>query len=223
MTSKDQNHRVFTSNRAFLAVALLSLICFLAVLFFRGSFEATNLAVNSWIPTVQSPVLTQVAAAVNLLDTNVLLVISLPIAGYLFYRRQTKYGFMLLAAMAADALLLQALKTFVVSPRPLNALIIESDYSFPSGHITSIMVLLGMLTYIAYHTNKSAFKVLAVATPVLGVLMAFDRLYLNMHWFTDVLAAPFLALFIVTATVLVVESLAGWQRKRRFATPKGGR
>lgn len=223
MTSKDQNHREFTSNRAFLAVAIISLICFLGILLARGSFEAANLAVNSWIPTVQSPILTQVAEAVNLLDTNVLLVISLPVAGYLFYRKQTKYGFMLLAAMAADALILQALKTWVVSPRPFNALIVETDYSFPSGHITSILVLLGMLTYIAYQTNKPAFKVLAVATPVLGVLMAFDRLYLNMHWFTDVLAAPFLALFIVTATVLVVESLAGWQRRKCPAAQKGGR
>ena len=121
--------------------------------------------------------------------------------------------------MAADALLLQVLKTVVASPRPLNALITEGDYSFPSGHLTSILVLLGMLTYIAYQTNKPVFKALAVATPVLGVLMALDRLYLNVHWLSDVIAAPFLALFIVTATIVVIESLAGWQRRKSAATP----
>jgi membrane-associated phospholipid phosphatase len=217
MTSKDKKPRILPGNRTFVAVALLSLICFIGILLARSSFEATNLAVNSWIPTVQNPILTQAAQVLNFFDTTVLLVFSLPVVGYLFYRRQTKYGLMLLAAMAADALLLQVLKTMVVSPRPLNALIVEGDYSFPSGHLTSILVLLGMLTYIAYQTNKPAFKILAVATPVLGVLMALDRLYLNIHWLSDVIAAPFLALFIMTATIVIIESLAGWHGRRRVA------
>jgi undecaprenyl-diphosphatase len=213
MTSGHKKPR----NRALIAVALLCIVCFLGVLFTRGAFEALNSAINSWIPTIQSRILTQAAKALNFFDTTVLLVITLPVAGYLFIRRETKYGFMLLGAMAADALLLQLLKTEVVSPRPLNALIFESDYSFPSGHVTSILVLLGMLTYIAYRIYKPVFKVLVVATPVLGGLMALDRLYLNQHWLIDVIAAPFLALFIVTATIVVIESLAGWQRKRHVA------
>lgn len=210
-------------NLAFIAVASIALICFIGVLCSRSLFEATNLAVNSWIPTIQTPILTPIAQAVNVLDTNVFLVITLPIAAYLFIRKETKYGFMLLCVMGADALILQALKMGVASPRPLNALIIESDYSFPSGHLTSVLVLLGMLTFIAYKTNKPAFKALAVATPILGALMALDRLYLNIHWLSDVLAAPFLALFIVTATIVVIESLAGWQQRKRQATPHGGR
>lgn len=215
MTSDHNKPR----NRALTAVALLSLICFIGVLCSRNLFEATNLAVNSWIPTIQTQTLTPIAQAVNVLDTNVFLVITLPVAGYLFIRKEAKYSLMLLCVMGADALILQALKMGVASPRPLNALIIESDYSFPSGHLTSILVLLGMLTYIAYKTNKSAFKVLAVATPVLGALMAFDRLYLNIHWVSDVIAAPFLAVFIVAATVVVIESLAGWQQRKRRAIP----
>lgn len=126
---------------------------------------------------------------------------------------------MLLGAMAAAALLLQVLKTVVASPRPLNALITEGDYSFPSGHLTSILVLLGMLTYIAYQTNKPAFKILVVATSVLGALMALDRLYLNIHWLSDVIAAPFLALFIVTGTIVIIESLASWQRRKSITIP----
>ncbi len=126
---------------------------------------------------------------------------------------------MLLGAMAADALLLQILKTTVASPRPFNSLIPEGDFSFPSGHLTSILVLLGMLTYFAYQNQKPSLKLFAIITPVLGVLMALDRLYLNIHWLSDIIAAPFLALFIVTATVLVIESLADWQLKKHGAVP----
>lgn len=51
-------------------------------------------------------------------------------------------------------------------------------------------------------------------TPALVVFVGLDRLYLNAHWLSDVVAAPFLALFIVTATILVVESLTEWYRKK---------
>jgi membrane-associated phospholipid phosphatase len=212
--SPDDKHTRKSTRKYLSAIAVASLACFLGLLFLWQSFEPANFAVNSWIPTLQSPTLTQAAKAVNVLDTTVLLVVSLPLAGYFFFKRETKYGFMLLGAMAADALLLQVLKTVVASPRPLNALIIEGDYSFPSGHLTSILVLLGMLTYFAYQTHKPAFKVLAVATPVLGVLMAFDRLYLNMHWLSDIIAAPLLAVFIITVTVLGIESLLAQKASR---------
>jgi membrane-associated phospholipid phosphatase len=221
MNLDDRNTRKSKRNYLLFAIAVASLICFLGVLFLWRSFEPANYALNAWIPTLQDPTLNQVAEAVNVLDTTVLLVVSLPVAGFLFFKKEAKYSLMLLGAMSADALLLQVLKTVVASPRPLNALIAEGDYSFPSGHLTSILVLLGMLTYFAYQTRKPVFKVLAVATPVLGVLMALDRLYLNVHWLSDVLAAPFLAVFIIMATVLVVESLAGWQRAKRVAISEG--
>jgi membrane-associated phospholipid phosphatase len=220
MNSDDKHTHLSTKKYLMLTIAVVSLICFLGLLFLWRSFEPANYALNAWIPTIQSPNLNQIAEAVNVLDTTVLLVVSLPVAVYLFIRKEAKYGLMLLGAMAADALLLQVLKTVVASPRPLNALVIEGDYSFPSGHLTSILVLLGMLTYFAYQTHKPVFKVLAVATPVLGVLMALDRLYLNVHWLSDVIAAPFLALFIITATVLIIESLAGWQRRKSLAIPE---
>jgi membrane-associated phospholipid phosphatase len=217
MNSDDKHTHKSIKKYLMLTIAVASLICFLGVLFSWRSFEPANYAVNAWIPTLQSPNLNQIAEAINVLDTTVLLVVSLPVAGYLFFKKEAKYSLMLLGAMAADALLLQVLKTVVASPRPLNALVIEGDYSFPSGHLTSILVLLGMLTYFAYKNRGSVFKVLAVVTPVLGVLMALDRLYLNVHWLSDVIAAPFLAVFIVTATILVIESLAGWQGRRRVA------
>jgi len=215
MSINAQKSRKITKSYALLTVALLSLVCFLGILFSRGSFEGVNLAFNSWITTIQSHGVTQAAEALNVFDTTVLLVISLPVACYLLYRKETKNGLMLLGAMAADALLLQILKTMVASPRPLNGLIFEGDFSFPSGHLTSILVLLGMLTYFAYQNQKPLLKLLAVMTPILGVLMALDRLYLNVHWLSDIIAAPFLALFIVAATILVIETLTNWQRKKR--------
>lgn len=219
MSINNQKLRKLTKNYTLLTVALLSLLCFLGILISRGSFEVVNLGFNSWITTIQSHSITQVAEALNIFDTTVLLIISLPVASYFLYRKETKNGLMLLGAMAADALLLQILKTTVASPRPFNSLIPEGDFSFPSGHLTSILVLLGMLTYFAYQNRKPSLKLFAVITPVLGVLMALDRLYLNVHWLSDVIAAPFLALFIVTATVLVIESLADWQRKKHGVVP----
>jgi membrane-associated phospholipid phosphatase len=56
---------------------------------------------------------------------------------------------------------------------------------------------------------------MAALTAVLAVLMAFDRIYLNAHWLTDVLAAPFLAVFILVTSILVFQSLLRWYTPRQ--------
>ncbi len=214
-----KNFQNLTKNHALLIIASLSLLCFLAIAYSRGSFNGINSAVNSWAASIQTQGLTQAAIILNLFDTYFFLIVTLPLAGLLIYRSQAQNGIMLLGAMGADALLLQITKTVIVSPRPVNSLIVESDYSFPSGHLVSTIVFFGMLTYFAWQNRKTLIKLsLATLTPAIVILVALDRLYLNMHWLSDVLAAPFLALFIITATILVIESLTRWYNKRHTNT-----
>jgi undecaprenyl-diphosphatase len=123
--------------------------------------------------------------------------------------------------MGADAALLQAAKTFITSPRPTNALITDVDNSFPSGHLTSTIVFVGMLTYLAWQNRKTIHKLcIAAVGPALILVVGFDRIYLNMHWLSDILAAPFLALFIIAATILTIESIADWHKKRQAVPNK---
>jgi membrane-associated phospholipid phosphatase len=209
-------------QRILLTMAVIALLCFIAVFAARPYFEGINSAVNSWAPSIQTGSLTDVAKLIDLgFDTKALLILTLPIVGILLYKGYTLKAGLFIGAMGADAALLQAAKTFITSPRPANSLLVETDNSFPSGHLISTIVFFGMLTYLAWQNRKTIHKLcIAAVGPALILVVGFDRIYLNMHWLTDILAAPFLALFIIAVTILIVESISDWYKKRQVTTNK---
>ena len=182
-------------------------------------FAGVNQSVNSWATSIQSAALTQAAKDISYgFETNILLAVSVVIAAFLVYRKQTGNALLLLGAMGADAVVLYLSKALIESPRPLNGLLIEGDNSFPSGHLTSTIVLFGMLTYLAWKNHKpTQTKALIGLTATLAVVVWFDRIYLNVHWFTDALAAPFLAGFLLAASILVIEHLIEWYQQQHGA------
>ncbi|MCW4028398.1 MAG: phosphatase PAP2 family protein [Candidatus Bathyarchaeota archaeon] len=196
----------------------MSLCCFVLIAITRNLFSGFNLTINSWAASINTGALTQPSEIISsCFDTTVLFGVSFLFFCVLLYRGRSWDGFLLLGGMGLDAFLLVLLKTLVDSPRPLNSLILEDSFSFPSGHLTSTLVFLGLLTYLAWRTHKTPLKIgLAVLTPSLAVLVGYNRLYLNAHWFTDVVAAPFLALFLIATTILILHYLQDkqiWERR----------
>ncbi len=206
-----------STTRTLILISVLSLVCFFVIAYSRGLFYDLNMWVNAWATGIYSGGLTDVANIVShVFDTTILLALTLPIAGLMVYKNHAGKALLLLGAMGGDALLLNICKTVVTSARPLNGLILEEGNSFPSGHVTSTIVFFGMLTYFALQNRKTLSKLcLAAVTPALTVIVAFDRLYLNVHWLSDVLAAPFLALFVLATSILVIQHLTGWYTRRR--------
>lgn len=204
------NNRKSINQYILIAVAVSALICFLAIAVARPCFDQVNAAVNLWVTGIQTEGLTDIAKAIDFFDTKVLLILTLPLAGVLLWKGHTDKAGLLAGAMGIDALLLEASKTLIASPRPLNSILVDVDNSFPSGHVTSIIVFGGMLTYLAWQNRKTISKLCAVVIGPLAAIVTFDRLYLNAHWLSDVLAAPFLALFIIAVTILIVPLLLHW-------------
>jgi membrane-associated phospholipid phosphatase len=219
MPSNEKSiNKTLGTQRKLLLASVLLLVCFLAIAaaFLSGTFDGINSAANRWAAGIQTHGLTQAADAISFwFDTTILLALTIPAAGLLLYRGYKLNAGLLIGAMGVDALLLQVCKTAVASPRPLNALIVEGNSSFPSGHVTSTIVFAAMLSYFAWQDRRTISKLCTAAVgPVLIVVVAFDRLYLNVHWLSDILAAPFLALFIVAATMLVMQYLTGWYSRK---------
>lgn len=86
----------------------------------------------------------------------------------------------------------------------------ESDFSFPSGHtIASFEAATALLI-----GNKK----LGIPAMILAVLIAFSRLYLCVHYPTDVLASVVLGVGLAfLATFLVKKAWALWEAKRKTA------
>jgi len=214
MNNKGYNRKSI-KQPILIAVAVSALICFLAIAVARPCFDQVNASVNLWATGIQTEGLTGAAKAIDFFDTKILLIFTLPLAGVLLWNDHAEKAVLLAGAMGIDALLLEASKTLIASPRPINSLLVDADGSFPSGHVTSILVFSVMLTYLACQNRKTLSKLCTAAIGPLAVIVAFDRLYLNAHWLSDVVAAPFLALFIIAATILIVPQLLHWVKRKQ--------
>jgi undecaprenyl-diphosphatase len=120
--------------------------------------------------------------------------------------------------MAGDALLVDVCKTIIASPRPLNEIIVETNFSFPSGHVTSTVVLFGVFTYLAWkHWKTTKTKILTGAFYVLvTAIVSFDRIYLNVHWLSDVVGGVFLGVFWLSFCIYLFNRLIVAGRVKRF-------
>ena len=206
------------NQRTLFLVCILFLASFLLVALLKSSFIVIDLQVNSWAGSIHAEFFTIIAVAIAyVFDTTSLIAISLILAVYLFYRNYRKYSVLLLAAMGGDALIVSITKTLIQSPRPLNGLVYDAGFSFPSGHVTASIVFCGLLTYIAWQHWKflKAKTVSGALFITITSIVAFDRIYLNAYWFSDVLGGCLLGLFWLSFSLWVF----GYVKRGNFKRP----
>ena len=92
----------------------------------------------------------------------------------------------ILAAVAGSALLNQLLKHFFGRVRPITALIYQPGLSFPSGHSMIGLALYGMLAWQLWRHGRHPFW--AALLLLWAVFIGLTRVYLHVHYATDVLA-----------------------------------
>ena len=91
----------------------------------------------------------------------------------------------------------QILKYIVQRNRPEGyRLIDESGYSFPSGHAMAAFGFYGFIIYLLWHFNlaKSAKIIFSVLLGALIILIGVSRIYLGVHYASDVLAGYMVSL-----------------------------
>ncbi|MCZ7663459.1 MAG: bifunctional DedA family/phosphatase PAP2 family protein [Thermoleophilia bacterium] len=144
--------------------------------------------------------------------------LAVAVAGVLVWRRRWSEGLMLMTASGGSAVLTAALKGLIERPRPgfLEPLIQASGYSFPSGHATAAVALylpLGLLAAAWVRRWESRVYVL-LASGAAMVLVGFSRLYLGVHYLSDVLAGYAVGAFWTTVCVTATTVLARALRPR---------
>lgn len=127
---------------------------------------------------------------------------------FLVRRESRRWGMIMLCAMAAGFLLGELLlKNVICRERPFQAfpgytaLLISppSGFSFPSGHSCASFAASTVLLAVS---KKWGFPALALA-----VLIAFSRIFLFVHWPTDVLAGSLLGVLCGLTACLIARKL----------------
>ena len=95
-------------------------------------------------------------------------------------------------AAGGSVLLILLLKVLFARPRPYveQPLLLETYYSFPSGHAMQAVVLYGMLAYFTVLALRTwrARGAIVFGTSLLVLSIGCSRMYLGVHYFSDVVA-----------------------------------
>ena len=144
-----------------------------------------------------------------------------------FYRKGWKLSAMLfLVSTAGSAVLTTVLKSVFERARPelFDSGYQASFYSFPSGHATVAVGFYGMLTLVLAYRLRG---VLRWAVTIFGILVVliigFSRLYLGVHYPTDVLAGYLAALlWLVCVGAVYALWLSVWGVRAAESGGEGG-
>lgn len=127
-----------------------------------------------------------------------------------------KYGIFAFSSVVIAQIVKTLIKEFVKRPRPAESLhlIVQHGYSFPSGHAITAMALFGAL-FILLNDKDTAYSkriFLMTVTAMMPILIGISRIYLGVHYPSDVLAGWVGGIATVCMSILVVNA---WLKRRK--------
>lgn len=185
-----------------------------------GSTPFDN-SITSWFVAHRTSGLTTVARALTELGSqSVLVPVVLVLAGALLVRRRLVLACVLVVSWAGALGLYSVVKPIVGRPRPPMDIWIThpAGSAFPSGHATQSLATFAAIAFAVAVVAPRARWPSAVLAVVLAIGVGLSRVYLGVHWASDVIAGWLIAL----AWVGVVLRL-GWRSLQAGeATPHFG-
>jgi membrane-associated phospholipid phosphatase len=195
------------TQRQLLAVALVAWAGYLSVAILTA--DATVLPIEhgarTAIAVARQPALDGPMRVVSLLGEEWGLVPIILLASGALWMRHRRWAGALPLVMLGTAALQWLAKWMADRPRPNLA-----PLGFPSGHVLSVVVLLGLAAYVLNRAraHRAARGLGVAAAAILVALVAVSRLYLEAHWLLDVVGGFLLGLTYLLLLIWTAETLA---------------
>ena len=189
-------------------IFILSLIIFLVLSILVLKNGVLNIDNNSYL-YIKNNIINESLTKVVKLFTNlggalVLIIISLLM---LLFTKDKKMVLIIIINLIIAFLFNDLLKHIFVRSRPdsINWLVNESGYSFPSGHAMVSMAYYGYLIYLLY-LSKNKYKWLLISLlSIVILLIGISRIYLGVHYLSDVLAGFLMAIIYLAIFITISE------------------
>jgi membrane-associated phospholipid phosphatase len=177
-----------------------------------GWLTGVDQAVTAWFVAHRQPAIDGVALAITtaLGPLEIAMLATVVAVAVGIKSRSALASLTVLVSVGAASALCWLIKVLVARTRPPLAVqeTLETDYSFPSGHVTGTAALVGILAVAVGLLASRAVKALVVVGGVIAVsAVGLSRLYLGVHWLTDVMAGVLLAAAVVTVGAAALDVL----------------
>ena len=180
----------------FFAIILLVISSNPFIINFDGS-------IHSWIANHQSPSIYGFMHSITKIGDNLETLIIFIVFGLFLFIREKKSFKIFTISCLSGIFITEALKYLVLRARPYN--LIEHGPSFPSFHAMIATVFLCSSIILLVPLMKKTFSknIFVLATSIIFPLVAFSRIYLSVHWMSDVITGIILGLICFISSYLV--------------------
>lgn len=136
----------------------------------------------------------------------VILAITAIFSSILIIKRKNIHTFILWLIVLGTTADTFILKKLIHRTRPLDMLVSENSFSFPSAHGALSIALYGFIIYLVWQSAMS--KTIKVISAVLGTifvfLIGFSRIYLGAHYLSDVIGGYVLGAFWLALGIYIL-------------------
>jgi undecaprenyl-diphosphatase len=185
----------------------------------QGATQTFDVAVLQWMEAHHTPKLTALAVELTYLGTSTVVLMIVGVAAlFLWHTAHRHSARLLLAAVAGNIILNGVLKLYFARPRPTvfawQAPVTSS--SFPSGHAMSATVCYGTVAYLVARLQKHHWSraVTLTGAVILILLICTTRVYLGVHYPSDVIAGIIVGLAWAAFCMATLEASLAIARRR---------
>lgn len=191
---EEKNNKIVINKRMIICTIYLGLFIILSILVFTKVTNPLDDIVASFAIGIRNDKLTKIMRLfTNISSSYSLIVITILITliAFIKHKRLPINTIINIINLISVFLLSQLFKLIFRRPRPTGEFLTNaSGFSYPSGHT---MVSFAFFTFIAYAlserlNNKLLKLIIKIGTPILILLIGFSRIYLGVHYLTDIIA-----------------------------------
>lgn len=196
--TKDKNWRFLFLG---IILALISMMIFINIVHSyikgKGNFDIDISAIN-YVQAVENNNLSRIFKGITYIgDPHTVVIITVIITVILYLKKMKRESAFFCLNILGVAALNELLKGVFRRDRPSMRIIEASGYSFPSGHSMTFLAFAIIFSYLIliYSENKFRAYFISLCLIVLAISIGFSRVYLRVHYLSDVLAGWSVAMF----------------------------
>lgn len=179
-------------------IVLIILLVIDIVLLITGYMSNIDSLIYEFIFSFNNSILTNIFKLISFIaSTKMIVLYNIIIVIVMIIRKSNKLLLVPIASLIS-AIVNNLIKVIVARERPgINPLVIETTYSFPSGHSMISILFFGTLLYILNRDNYKYKRVFNIIIPIYILSVGISRIYLGVHYFSDCITGYLISLIVL--------------------------
>ena len=206
-----QSRRLFFSGILLILAAACAFLTWKVAAVGPDYVTDADLAVQQWFLSIRTEFLNAVVTILTHTTDTITIVILCAVLLFFPFPGRIKYGVPVTLTALADMAVYKTMKHLFLRQRPdvIYHIVEQGGYSFPSGHSATSVAVYGLLFYLIRRNceNPALRNILSGVCLFLAAAVGPSRLYVGVHWFTDVLAGWCIGGIAVMTAIMILEKL----------------